>query len=445
MSSNVLIDEVEQQTAPIWRTHMNLSAKASYNELVLKRERNLWRKFNVTQDFDFFQDLLIARDGGFSEVGLLWNPRRWFSMSCKLLFMFTNIFVILRADLMILSRPVPEPPLGGLDHIHLNSTAHEFDWHPDSAGFPPGHTETPYLITGSILPFLLGIFGVNLTTETMHAHGSRIICVIELLLMAALVGHGLSLLWKAWSDTSDEEWMKWRSVSVFFWKTVPQVSTFSAMRLLHFVTPSVIIADVIKFWQYSRTRWRGRPGLVICKWLQFLVTRLLCLVIGFDAYLLKLQIAQASFVDRDGRKLMDLCVFLFQVMGIVQLDLFMRKRLFIFIFGGEDGIMNHREKARKDVWNAMLARAIWREHTCGHFFAIMLTFSDFDFQRLVLNERCAETLDGTNPSRSCTVSVSMSMDLSSSKPFLNKQKTALSEGDSEDDQGSDGSSDSSSS
>eukprot|EP00415_Alexandrium_ostenfeldii_P004821 UN4821 len=65
----------------------------------------------------------------------------------------------------------------------------------------------------------------------------------------------------------------------------------------------------------------------------------------------------------------------------------MRQRLFTFIFGGEDSILQPHEKTLKAVWEAMLARAICTQHSFCRALAIMLSFSDVDFQKLVLNER----------------------------------------------------------
>ena len=48
--------------------------------------------------------------------------------------------------------------------------------------------------------------------------------------------------------------------------------------------------------------------------------------------------------------------FLVQVLGVVQLGPFVRKRLFQFIFAGEDGIMQDEEKELMETWNALLAR-----------------------------------------------------------------------------------------
>merc|ERR1712187_806141 len=94
----------------------------------------------------------------------------------------------------------------------------------------------------------------------------------------------------------------------------------------------------------------------------------------------------------DSACLLGAVVFLFQILGVVNLNFFVRLRLFIFIFGGEDGNFDIDEKARTDVWNAMLARKIYQEHGPIKGTIIMLGFDDYDFQLLVLEDEVRKRL-----------------------------------------------------
>lgn len=130
------------------------------------------------------------------------------------------------------------------------------------------------------------------------------------------------------------------------WDTLPELSTFSAMRSLHFVTPSILEADLVKHWtEIEETdHWTYRVFVL-------------------------------------------LLIFTVQMLGIVQLGMFVRERLFVFIFAGEDSIMQKEEQARQEVWNSLLVRKLRQEFGFWKFLVIMLTFTDTDFQRLVLNEQ----------------------------------------------------------
>merc|ERR1712228_951264 len=66
------------------------------------------------------------------------------------------------------------------------------------------------------------------------------------------------------------------------------------------------------------------------------------------------------------------------------LNWFVRERLFIFIFGGQDGNLDNEEAARADVWNALIAKRIYAHFGFWRFLVVMLGFDDYDFQMLVL-------------------------------------------------------------
>mmetsp|Transcript_6038 Transcript_6038/g.6480 ORF Transcript_6038/g.6480 Transcript_6038/m.6480 type:complete len:103 (-) Transcript_6038:48-356(-) len=88
------------------------------------------------------------------------------------------------------------------------------------------------------------------------------------------------------------------------------------------------------------------------------------------------------------RILIPMFLFLNQMLGIVQLNLYTNQRLFRFIFGGVDNFVDKSEQRRMRVWNASFQKAAWEafKNTPSRFLAISLTFSDVDFQRMVLDE-----------------------------------------------------------
>lgn len=57
-----------------------------------------------------------------------------------------------------------------------------------------------------------------------------------------------------WSLNGRTERVRWTSAQSFYWQVLPELTSFSAMRLLHFATPSVVAADVFAFMEYSSTR-----------------------------------------------------------------------------------------------------------------------------------------------------------------------------------------------
>jgi len=318
----------------------------------------MWDEFDKNQDFDFFCDIQIARDGGFSEVNELWYPGRWVSALAVPAYIMANLWAIISLDVQTL----------------LKSSR--------------GQVSEMFVLNQSITRQL----GLQLPLP-----GCAITCVLELVVLAVILLHLLALLLR--SLVAEEEWSRWGAIESVFWKTLPELSTYSGMRLLHFASPSVLVADIIKFGQYSTSRWRGRCGLLTRKWTKLVLTRAFCFVLGMDCFLVKVQ-SFSKVIPHAGDglvsvKFLKTCMFLVQVLGIVQLQMFVKNRLFTFVFGGEDAVLQTREKLLKSVFNTMLVRAIWREHSCLRFCIIMMSFSDADLQRLFLNESSRPTIETT--------------------------------------------------
>jgi len=182
---------------------------------------------------------------------------------------------------------------------------------------------------------------------------------------------------------------RWVCVVQIFWQNVPALSCFSLMRLLYYVTPAVIGTEAYYqvTWTMERIKEDDGPNRHnTLPLLKYIVTRLLCAVIGFDAFLVKFRAASRGVMQPfpSALDMFAVVLFLFQVLGVVNLTWFVRERLFLFIFGSENGDMTNEQKARQIVWNAMVARKIWQEFGLFHFLVVMLGFDDYDFQVLAM-------------------------------------------------------------
>merc|ERR1712167_396181 len=125
------------------------------------------------------------------------------------------------------------------------------------------------------------------------------------------------------------------------------------------------------------------PALLTVQWIFNLIFGF---IIGFGTFLMRLRIVSVK-ANHDVTDLFLPCIqFLVQVLGVVQLGPFVRKRLFVFIFGGEDGMLQDDEIELMETWQALLARRMYTDLEYKQFIAVMLSFSDEDFQSLVLNE-----------------------------------------------------------
>merc|ERR1719240_167170 len=126
--------------------------------------------------------------------------------------------------------------------------------------------------------------------------------------------------------------------------------------------------------------------------IRFAITRLLAGVVGIDAFLVKFRVVSEHImlVTMGPSNMMRTVMFVVQLLGVVKLGLFMQERLFMFIFAGEDAIMTSKELASQDIFNALLVKRIWREHKFPKRWFILLSFTDVDFQAMVLNEGAAK-------------------------------------------------------
>merc|ERR1719375_1446314 len=87
---------------------------------------------------------------------------------------------------------------------------------------------------------------------------------------------------------------------------------------------------------------------------------------GFEAFLVKIGRVPAPGVGptaslgfwANRRSAVQVAVFLNQILGVVQLNVFTEERLFQFIFGGTDNFIGPHEKRRKFVWEALLSEDV---------------------------------------------------------------------------------------
>eukprot|EP00929_Paragymnodinium_shiwhaense_P091104 TRINITY_DN51146_c0_g1_i1.p1 TRINITY_DN51146_c0_g1~~TRINITY_DN51146_c0_g1_i1.p1 ORF type:complete len:312 (+),score=43.19 TRINITY_DN51146_c0_g1_i1:406-1341(+) len=122
--------------------------------------------------------------------------------------------------------------------------------------------------------------------------------------------------------------------------------------------------------------------------LWFIVTRIIAWLLGIDCFLTKYRAATGFILTQDASfmNLVGTVVFLNQVLGVVDIRKTIQNRLYRFVFAGEDGVMSERELMRQHVWEAMIAHAICHEYRAPYAVAIMLSFSDDDFQLLTLDD-----------------------------------------------------------
>lgn len=350
----------DQAQAELAGGESDLSKRPTVWTLRAEEFEFMWTRYHDEASPQILRQLSISHDGGLQADNLLklWHTReekfrRIVTAISSVGFALANMYYIIWIDTSVLLDPRADP---------------------DEDMFLLGK-ELWRAVEGDVLQIRRGL------------NSEKLVVLAELTLLVILLGRLCVLLYRAFR--ASKECFRWHCVAQLFWHWMPLFSTFSSMKLLHFVSPRVLFTELcletVFLWErishgyYFRAMWK-------ISW--FVLLRVLCLLVGFDAFLVKLRLT-ARFVEVKGFRLW-FCimggVFMFQVLNIVNLSSYARKRLFVFIFGGEDGVVSTHEKAKEMTWNAMLAKRLREAFPLGEYLVIMLSLDDYDFQMLTLRE-----------------------------------------------------------
>lgn len=338
-------------------------------------ETRLWDQLQFVGDStpDLFQHVQLARDGGFSEVRHLYAPSRLVAAWMLLSMVSANVLWVLLLDIMLMiDTPRALGWLGG-DASRADIVLGQF------------------YLSDSLFNFLLRRFTND--PEAMVSP-AQVIGFLEFIgLLLYLIRCMNCLVYLVCGAGGFRTWFR---VQALFWEILPALSTYSAMQLLQNLVPLIYsaalqahlngLSDAVR---HSRRRF-AMELLSTFSWL--------CLVafsgvVGFDAFLIRFRVVALTVTTTSREASIEACwltlpavQFLVQLLGVVNLAVVMRQRVFLFIFGGEDAVLRDDEVERMETWLALLARRMYLDLPSWQFVVVALSFSDADFQALVLNE-----------------------------------------------------------
>lgn len=207
--------------------------------------------------------------------------------------------------------------------------------------------------------------------------------------------------WVKYNTCTSEEDMNryriWHMLHRVCHALVPTMTNFSAMKTVQYLNPQVLGAD---WWIAMTEVEHGHTyACVVCT---FVVQHVLFGITGFTAFVLKFStlVAHVNALNNDGTvydmaaELLLLIGFLNQTCGITQISRVEERRLFLFVFGGENSCMEAGELDRQEVYLASCAR-----HICRMLYAneppirrrfkravALMSFDHRDIQSLILQE-----------------------------------------------------------
>jgi len=321
-------------------------------------EEALWSKYSRDEEQgiepNVFKHLSLASDGGFTEVKGLYACSRWISAAVLLIFVVYNIEALVVQDLAFAMNPkqAVQQLSASTDKAVIQAST---DSVLDSFYFSEGVSDWVWMKLGN----------------TDKLESVRVLGFVELLgVMYFLFSITVCLLRAAFSDG----FKKWFGIQNLCWDIMPTLSSYSAMKLLNCIVPAVLCRDLLDVIAVIteavaekndiNDKTGKKKGIcpIICGVISLIVWAVklvVFFVIGFDTFLMKLRVVSGLANSKSG---MIPCIqFLVQVLGVVQLGPFVRNRLFLFIFGGEDGILQQEEKELMETWNALLARRMYKD------------------------------------------------------------------------------------
>lgn len=311
-----------------------------------------WSFFKVKKK-PFFHTLTIAQDGGLSEAHTLYNSNRWFLALFRMLIAVCNICALVVPNF--------------LDLINQPWTQNRSE-------------DGPIVLTTSI--FFIG--------QDREMRPRTLLAIFELLIVWSIIARVLKsfvvIICVAWLGDEGDVYRRWDAVADLLLDVLPAVSQASALRLLNFIVPAVFLQHITHCIGQCKASGKWRKPLFF-----FTVKRICYGIVGIDAFMIKFILAADAIRSRSGSaalvwEMVTTLVFLNQVLGITNMHTFVEKRLLLFVFGGEDCILTKHELAKMQAWRALLAQEIWKSsRSLPQFLAVMLSYTDYDFQSLTLN------------------------------------------------------------
>lgn len=168
--------------------------------------------------------------------------------------------------------------------------------------------------------------------------------------------------------------------------TIPQMSTFSALKLIGRVHPALVYDEFQYFYSHHRFSW-----VASLTW--FILSRLFLALTAVSAFAVKVLAVGFRFINPHilwTARWAAVVALLNNCMGIVLFERLLQDRLFLFVFGGQDTEYQDDERALLHVYQSRIAKKIWTTYwsTGQRLKAVVLlvTLDHYDLQRLLIDD-----------------------------------------------------------
>jgi len=332
--------------------------------------RVIYDKFKDEDLPDFLDYVALERKGGLDRVGEIWYPEKYLWFAFLIGSMILNTTYLILMDWAIFQSFTTDTfkRFEGVDFTNVTQAYSRLVESSDQTA---------------------DIFKTISEPETrwMLLNLAAIVATWEMSWILLKFIHTLIIWWRFFLSRS--EYKSFHAVVYFFQKLLPQFSTFSAIKLMAQVHPSLIYNEYLYFVNESSlrgTRW----GIVFVS-VFFFTKCSACALAAMGAFAIKLLAVSLKLMNPSYSvlyRLGSVAALMNQCMGCVLMEIVLQDRIFLFVFGGQDAMYRDREHAYKNVYECRVAKQIWQDfwRRGRRLQAIVLlaTFDHYDLQKLLI-------------------------------------------------------------
>eukprot|EP00913_Durusdinium_trenchii_P032189 g30141.t1 len=328
--------------------------------------RLIFDKFKNEAEPEFLQDLTLEVTGGLNMVAEIPLKEKYLWFIVLLVSVVFNVSYLLHLDWAIFKTYLTEV-FGTFDPRLIADRL--------SNG---GGSESRKEIQAQLLDdksFKASIFGLisDQQTRMMIVNAAVMVAIWEVAwLCFQFATHQESLSYGVrFGDVSAGGWRykRFNAVGYFFQKLLPQVSTFSAVKLLARVHPS-LLSHEYRIWVSESSEKllcghrRNTIGYVMLT-ITFVIFNICCAMASVSAFSVKMLAVSFKLVNPEvptWLRLASILATLNQVVGAVYLERVLQDRIFLFVFGGRDATYEDDELAYRNAYETRLMKEIWVQY-----------------------------------------------------------------------------------
>ncbi|CAE7530505.1 unnamed protein product [Symbiodinium natans] len=386
LRNRALTEDLRRDLVQFAAPDQDLNALVKEGFITEDFSRLVYDKFKNEDEPEFLHDLQLEKCGGLNAVRELDSPQKYFWFFVLIISVVFNIWYLIHLDWQIFT-------------TYFREVFHTWDLHGIAVRLSNGGgSQSKQDIQAELFddPMFKGsIFGMisDPTTRLTIVTAAVMVSIWEVGWLMTQLVWVVYILYMACCEQS--EYKRYNAIGYFFQTLLPQASTFSAVKLMARVHPSLILNEyqdwVTSFSERGLCGHRRNTIGYIMLTMSFIIFHAFCATAAVSAFSVKMLAVSFKVVNPDiswWYRLFSILATLNQIMGAVYIDRLLQDRVFLFVFGGRDSTYEDDELAYKNAYMTRLVREIWVEYwQQGYYFSalvLLATFDHYDLQWLMI-------------------------------------------------------------